>query len=72
VESDKRGIFFSPAEDSNGGTSIDFYDFQTRLVRQIILLERNSFWLSASADGKEVFFDQTERDESSIVLAKRK
>ena len=67
-----RGIFFSPAEDSSGGTSIDFYDFQTRLVRQISLLERNPFWLSASADGKEVFFDQTERDESSIVLVKTK
>jgi len=66
----KGGIFFSPAEGSNGGTSIDFYDFQTRLVRQISLLDRSPFWLSASTDGKEVFFDQTERDESSIVLVK--
>jgi Tol biopolymer transport system component/DNA-binding winged helix-turn-helix (wHTH) protein len=68
----KRGIFFSSVEGSNGGTSIDFYDFQTRLVRQISLLDRSPFWLSASADGKEVFFNQAERDESSIVLVKAK
>jgi hypothetical protein len=68
----RGGIFFSPAEGSNGGTSIDFYDFQTRLVRQISLLDRSPFWLSASADGKQVFFNQAERDESSIVLVKAK
>lgn len=67
-----RGIFFAPPESSDGGTSIDFYDFQTRLVRQISLLDRSPFWLSASADGKQVFFDQAERDESSIVLVKAK
>ena len=67
-----RGIFFVPAEGSTGGTSIDFYDFQTRLVRQISLLDRSPFWLSASLDGKEVFFNQAEREESSIVLIKRK
>ena len=65
-----RGIFFLPAEGSNGGTSIDFYDFQTQLVRQVSLLDRSPFWLSASADGKEVFFNQAERDETSIVLVK--
>jgi len=67
-----RGIFFVPAERSNSGTSIDFYDFQTRLVRQISLLDRSPFWLSASANGKEVFFNQAERDESSIVLVNAK
>ena len=67
-----RGIFFVPVESTNIGTSIDFYDFQTRLVRQISLLDRSPFWLSASADGKEVFFNQAERDESSIVLVKAK
>jgi Tol biopolymer transport system component len=65
-----RGIFFAPSEGSNGGTSIDFYDFQTRLTRQVSLLDRSPFWLSASADGKQVFFNQAERDETSIVLVK--
>jgi len=65
-----RGIFFAPPEGGHGGSSIDFYDFQTRLARQISLLDRSPFWLSASADGKEVFFNQAERDESSIVLVK--
>jgi len=65
-----RGIFFSSPEGPNGGSSIDFYDFQTRLVHQVSLLDRSPFWLSASADGKQVFFNQAERDESSIVLVK--
>jgi len=67
-----RGIFFSPPEGANTTRSIDFYDFQTRLTRQISLLDRSPFWLSASADGKEVLFDQAEQDESSIVLIKAK
>jgi Tol biopolymer transport system component/DNA-binding winged helix-turn-helix (wHTH) protein len=67
-----RGIFFSPPESANTTTSIDFYDFQTRLTRQISLLDRSPFWLSASADGKEVLFNQAEQDESSIVLVKEK
>ena len=66
------GIFFVPPEGSGGGTSISFYDFQTRLTRQISLLDRVPFWLSASPNGKEVFFNQAERDESSIVLVKTK
>jgi Tol biopolymer transport system component len=67
-----RGIFFVPSEGSNTASSIVFYDFQTRLTRQIGLLDRTPFWLSASADGKEVLFNQAEQDESSIVLVKTK
>lgn len=67
-----RGIFFVSPEGSNGAASISFYDFQTRLTRQISLLDRVAFWLSASPNGKELFFNQAERDESSIVLVKAK
>ena len=67
-----RGIFFIPPEGPSTASSIDFYDFQTRLTRQISLLDRAPFWLSASNDGKEVLFNQSEQDESSIVLVKAK
>ena len=67
-----RGIFYCSSEGTNGAASIAFYDFETRLSRQIALLNRIPFWLSASADGKEVLFDQAEQDESSIVLVKAK
>jgi Tol biopolymer transport system component/DNA-binding winged helix-turn-helix (wHTH) protein len=67
-----RGIFYCPLEGPNVVASIDFYDFETRLGRQIALLNRIPFWLSASADGKAVLFNQAEQDESSIVLVKAK
>jgi Tol biopolymer transport system component len=68
----ERGIFYCPSEGANSAASIDFYDFETRLSRQITLLSRTPFWLSASADGKEVLFDQAEQDESTIVLVRAK
>jgi len=68
----KRGILYTPSEGANTAASIEFYDFETRLSRQIALLNRIPFWLSASPDGKEVLFNQAEQDESSIVLVKAK
>jgi len=64
----RRGIFFCPPEDRNRPASIDFYDFDTRLTRQETLLDRSPFWLSATADGKEILYDQAEQDETSVVL----
>lgn len=66
------GIFYCPSEGANGEASIAFYDFETRLSRQIALLNRIPFWLSALPDGKKVLFDQAEQDESSIVLVRAK
>lgn len=68
----KRGIYYSSSEGANTSASIDFYNFETRLSRQIALLNRIPFWVSASADGKEVLFNQAEQDESSIVLVRAK
>ena len=65
-----RGIFYCPSEGANAAASIDFYDFETRLSRQIALLNRIPFWLSASPDGKNLLFNQAEQDESSIVLVR--
>jgi Tol biopolymer transport system component/DNA-binding winged helix-turn-helix (wHTH) protein len=64
----RRGIYFSPPEDHNRSASIDFYDFETRLTRQEILLDRSAFWLAATPDGKEILYDQAEQDETTVVL----
>ena len=63
-----RGIFFSPHEGTGDQPSIDFYDFASRLTRQVTLIDKSPFWLSATLDGKEIFYDQAGQDESSILL----
>jgi Tol biopolymer transport system component/DNA-binding winged helix-turn-helix (wHTH) protein len=62
------GIFFCPPEAPSERPTIDFYDFGTRLTRQISLLDRSPFWLSSTANGREVFYNQAEQDGSSILL----
>jgi hypothetical protein len=63
-----RGIFFSPHENAGDQPSIDFYDFESHLTRQVSLIDKSPFWLSVSEDGKEMFYDQAGQDESSILL----
>jgi hypothetical protein len=63
-----RGIFYCPPEEANRSASIDFYDFETLLTRQVSLLDRSPFWLSATPDGRELLYDQAEQDESSVLL----
>lgn len=62
------GIYFCPNAEAGTAPSVNFYDFQTRLTRQLTLLEKSPFWLSVSADGSEMFYDQAGQDESSILL----
>jgi Tol biopolymer transport system component/DNA-binding winged helix-turn-helix (wHTH) protein len=63
-----RGIFFCSPEGVGDQPSIDFYDFGTRLTRQVSLLDRSPFWLSATLNGKELFYNQAEQEGSSILL----
>jgi Tol biopolymer transport system component/DNA-binding winged helix-turn-helix (wHTH) protein len=63
-----RGIFFCPHEGVGQAPVIEFFEFETRLTRQLALLDKSPFWLSVTADGKEMFYDQAGQDESSILL----
>jgi Tol biopolymer transport system component len=63
-----HGIFFCSPEGVGDQPSIDFYDFGTRLTRQVSLLDRSPFWLSSTLNGKELFYNQAEQDGSSILL----
>jgi len=65
------GIFFCPPEGPEDQPTIDFYDFATRLTRQISLLDRSPFWLSCTPDGKNLFYNQAEQDASSILLVEK-
>jgi Tol biopolymer transport system component/DNA-binding winged helix-turn-helix (wHTH) protein len=64
----EHGIFFCPQEGPNVPPAVAFYDFATRLTRQVSLIDKSPFWLSATANGQEIFYDQAGRDESSILL----
>jgi dipeptidyl aminopeptidase/acylaminoacyl peptidase len=55
------GIFFCPPEAPSERPIIDFYDFGTRLTRQISLLDRSPFWLSSTPNGREVFITRPSR-----------
>jgi hypothetical protein len=63
-----EGIYFCPNAEAGAAASVDFFDFQTHLTRQLVLLEKSPFWFSVSSDGKEMFYDQAGQDESSILL----
>jgi Tol biopolymer transport system component/DNA-binding winged helix-turn-helix (wHTH) protein len=63
-----EGVYFCPNAEGGTAPSVDFYDFQTHLTRQLTLLEKSPFWLSVSADGREMFYDLAGQDESSILL----
>ncbi|HVO56255.1 MAG TPA: winged helix-turn-helix domain-containing protein [Dongiaceae bacterium] len=62
------GIYFIPAEGQSRGTTLDFYDFETQLTRQVSLLDRSPFWLSATPAGNTLYFNRAEDDESSVLL----
>jgi len=63
-----RGIYFCPHEGEGQPPVIEFYEFESRLTRQLALLDKSPFWMSVTADGKQMFYDQAGQDESSILL----
>jgi Tol biopolymer transport system component/DNA-binding winged helix-turn-helix (wHTH) protein len=63
-----RGIYFCPHEGEGQPPVIVFYEFESRLTRQLALLDKSPFWMSVTADGKQMFYDQAGQDESSILL----
>ncbi|HVH50103.1 MAG TPA: winged helix-turn-helix domain-containing protein [Candidatus Bathyarchaeia archaeon] len=63
-----QGIYFCPHEGASDFPSVAFFDFESRLTRQLSLLDKSPFWMSVTPDGKEMFYDQAGQDESSILL----
>jgi Tol biopolymer transport system component/DNA-binding winged helix-turn-helix (wHTH) protein len=63
----KNGIYFIP-QSQEISPSIDYFDFATQQVRHVAALNGYPFWLSVTSDGKFALFDQTDKDESNIIV----
>jgi Tol biopolymer transport system component/DNA-binding winged helix-turn-helix (wHTH) protein len=63
----QKGILFLS---SQGGESqlLEFFDFATRAVQPIGILEKPSFWLSASSDGKSAWYTEGEQEVTNAAL----
>jgi len=59
------GIFFL---DSSSSPTIEYFDFKTQQVRTVSTLIAESFWLSVSADGNSLWYDQDQHGESTILV----
>jgi len=62
-----RGIFFFRAR-SGQHPVLSFFDFATPRVNDVVTFEKPGEWISASADGKFVLYDQFDHEESNIML----
>jgi Tol biopolymer transport system component len=62
-----NGIFFS-RERSAPHPVLSFFDFATARVNDVVTLEKPGEWISASADGKFVLYNQFDHEESNIML----
>jgi Tol biopolymer transport system component/DNA-binding winged helix-turn-helix (wHTH) protein len=63
----KDGIFYVP-ESQEISPSIDYFDFATHQVKHVAALSGYPFWLSITSDGRFALFDQTDKDDSDIVV----
>ena len=65
-----NGIFFL-SEESARHPVVRFFDFATARIKDVVTLEKPvpwKSWISASADGKFVLYQQIDQDESNIML----
>jgi Tol biopolymer transport system component len=65
-----NGIFFL-GEESSQHPVVKFFDFSSARIKDVATLERPvpwRSWISASADGRFVFYPQNDQDESNIML----
>jgi Tol biopolymer transport system component/DNA-binding winged helix-turn-helix (wHTH) protein len=62
-----KGIYFV-SQSQELGPSIRFLDFSTQQIKQVAALSSYPFWLSVTSDGKFALFDQTDKDESNVMV----
>jgi DNA-binding winged helix-turn-helix (wHTH) protein len=63
----EKGVLFLS---SQGGEShlLEFFDFATRAIQPIGSLDKPSFWLSASSDGKSAWYTEGEQEVTDATL----
>jgi len=66
----ENGLLFVALDDSESDRipTVKLYDFSKQSVRNLAVLEKSPFWLTATHDGKSVLFDQPGEEESHIML----
>jgi DNA-binding winged helix-turn-helix (wHTH) protein len=64
----ETGILFVDRDGGEQTHAIEFYDFVTGSVRPVSNMEKASFWLSASPDGKSVWYTQQGTAESLATV----
>ena len=62
-----NGIFFLSSDNERAPT-LEYFDFATRGVRPQGMLEKASFWLSASQDGKSVWYSELTEEQAHLVF----
>jgi DNA-binding winged helix-turn-helix (wHTH) protein len=63
----QKGILFLSSEVGESNL-LEFFDFATQGVRSIGTLDRPSFWLSASSDGKSAWYTEGEQQVTDAAL----
>ena len=63
----EKGIYFV-SQSQESGPMLRFLDFSTQQITQVAPLSSYPFWLSITNDGKFALFDQTDKDESSVMV----
>jgi Tol biopolymer transport system component len=63
----EKGIFFVE-KNSTEHPNVMFFDFVTSEVHKVAALDKMPFWLSASADGKALFYEHLDQESSHIML----
>jgi DNA-binding winged helix-turn-helix (wHTH) protein len=65
----EKGILFL-SEYNEKASTLEYFDFATRGVRPLGTLENASFWLSASSDGKSVWYSELTQEQAHLVFRK--
>ncbi len=63
----EKGILFL-SEYSEKASTLEYFDFANRGVRPIAPLENASFWLSASFDGKSVWYSELTQEQAHLAF----
>lgn len=63
----ERGIYFV-SKDSSERANVIFFDFATLDLKKLANLDKMPFWLSASADGKSLFYEHLDQENGHIML----
>jgi hypothetical protein len=62
-----KGIVFVESG-TNSEPTVSLYDFSTRAVQQLTVLDNPPFWVTTTQDGRSVIFDHPGQEESHVML----